>query len=345
MEVRRRPERRGAHRIDDKGKRQMKTKYKFVGLLLVLVLVAGESMAQAYPTKPIRIIVGFQPGGGTDVTARMVSPKLSENLGQPIIIENRPGAEARISNEYVAKAPPDGYTLLAGASGQMVFNPGLYPSLNYDPVKAFVPITLFNYDPLILAVHPSVPAKTLKEFVALAKSKPGELFHASSATNFHVSAELFNRVAGVKVVNVPYKGAAPAVSAAVSGETSMIIISIPPILSMLKAGKLRPLAITGEKRSRFFRDIPTALESGFAFEGVTWAGLFAPAGTPRPIIDRLYTAMLTVLKSDDMRERFISAGREPIEGQGMPPAEFEKFFLAELTRWTKAIKEFNVRGE
>jgi len=323
----------------------MKTKYKVCGLFLAAMLAVGGASAQSYPTKPIRMIVGFQPGGGTDVTARMVAPKLSEYLGQSIIIENKPGAEARIANEFVAKSAPDGYTLLAGASGQMVFNPGLYSNLGYDPVKAFVPITLFNYDPLVVAVHPSIPAHSMKELVALAKAKPGQVFHASSASAFSVATELFNKQAGVKIVNVPYKGAAPAVNAAMSGETSMIVISIPPIMTLLKAGKLRPLGITGAKRSRFFPDIPTVAETGYEFEGITWAGLFAPAGTPRPIIDKLYSGMSAVLKSDDMRARFIAAGREPIEGQGMPPAEFEKFFLAELNKWTKAIKEFNIRGE
>ncbi|MBI2319771.1 MAG: tripartite tricarboxylate transporter substrate binding protein [Betaproteobacteria bacterium] len=314
-------------------------------LTLALVVAAGAAAAQGYPAKPIRIIVGFQPGGGTDVTARMVAPKLSEQLGQPIIIENKPGADARISNEYVAKAAPDGYTLLAGASGQMVFNPGLYPSTGHDPLKAFVPITLFNYDPLVVAVHPSVPARSMKELVALAKSKPGELFHASSASAFFVATELFNKTAGVKIVNVRYKGAAPAVNAAVAGETSLLVLSIPPIMGHLKSGKLRPLGITGAKRSRFFPDIPTVAETGYEFDGITWAGLFAPAGTPQPVIDKLYSAMSAVLKSDEMQERFIRSGREPIEGQGMPPAEFEKFFRVELAKWTNAIKEFNIRGE
>ncbi|MBI4292510.1 MAG: tripartite tricarboxylate transporter substrate binding protein [Betaproteobacteria bacterium] len=321
----------------------MKTKQ--VVLSLALALAAGAVAAQSYPTKPIRMVVGFQPGGGTDVTARMVAPKLSEVLGQPIIIENKPGAEARIATDYVAKSAPDGYTLLAGASGQMVFNPALYPNSGYDPLKAFVPITLFNYDPLVVAVHPSVPARSMKELVALAKAKPGELFHASSASAFYVATELFNSTAGVKIVNVRYKGAAPAVNAAVAGETSLIVLSIPPIMAQLKSGKLRPLGITGAKRSRFFPDIPTVAEAGYEFDGITWAGLFAPAGTPQPIVEKLYTALTAVLKSDEMQERAIRSGREPIEGQGMPPAEFEKFFRAELNKWTKAIKQFNIRAE
>ena len=324
----------------------MKTAYRVLGLFLAfaLALACGESTAQSYPSRPIKLVVGFAPGGGTDVTARMVGPKLSEQLGQPVIVENKPGAEARIATEYVAKAAPDGYTLLAGASGQMVFNPGLFAPLPYDPVKDFIPITLFNYDPLVFAVHPSVPAHSLKELIALAKAKPGQVFHASSASAFHVAVELFKKQAGVDIVHVPYKGAAPAVNATVAGETSLILISIPPISGQLQSGKLRALAINSRERSRFLPDVPTGLESGMDYEGITWAGLFAPAGTPRPIIDKLYAAMSVVLKDNPMKERFVAQGREPTGGVGMPPAEFEIFFKAELAKWTKAIKDLNIRG-
>jgi len=325
----------------------MTTAYRILCLFLgfALALASGESTAQSYPSRPIKMVVGFAPGGGTDVTARMVAPKLSELLGQPIIVENKPGAEARIATEFVAKAPPDGYTLLAGASGQMVFNPGLFAPLPYDPEKAFVPITLFNYDPLVFAVHPSVPAHTLKELIALAKAKPGQVFHASSASAFHVAVELFKKQAGVDIVHVPYKGAAPAVNATVAGETSLILISIPPISGQLQSGKLRALAINGRERSRFLPDVPTGLESGMDYEGITWAGLFAPAGTPRPVIDKLYSAMSFVLKDNPMKERFVAQGREPTGGVGMPPAEFEIFFKAELAKWTKAIRDLNIRSK
>ncbi len=325
----------------------MKTARRVLGVFFAfaLALASGESMSQSYPNRPIKLIVGFLPGGGTDVTARLIGPKLSEQLGQPVIVENKPGAEARIATEYVAKAAPDGYTLLAGASGQMVFNPGLFAPLPYDPLKAFVPITLFNADSLVFAVHPSVPAHSLKELIALAKAKPGQIFHASSASAFQVAVELFKKQAGVDIVHVPYKGAAPAVTATVAGETSLILISIPPILGQLQSGKLRALAINSPERSRFLPDVPTGRESGMDFEGITWAGLFAPAGTPRPIIDRLYSAMSTILKDNAMKEHFISQGREPIGGVGMPPAEFEVFFKAELAKWTKAINDFNIRGK
>jgi len=323
----------------------MKATFKILGLFLALAFVfaSGESAAQSYPSKPIKIVVGFQPGGGTDVTARIVAPKLSELLGQPIIVENKPGAEARIATEFVAKAAPDGYTLLAGASGQMVFNPGLFDPLPYDPAKAFIPITLFNNDPLVIAVNPSVPVHSIKELVALAKAKPGQVFHASAASAFYVATEFFNKQAGVKIVNVPYKGAAPAVTAAVSGEASLILMSIPPLMAQMKAGKLRPIAITGDKRSRFLPEIPTVLESGLDFEGVTWAGLFAPAGTPNAIIDKIYGALAVVLKDESMKQRFTSMGQDTT-GMGMPPGEFAIFFQKELAKWTKAIKEMNVRG-
>lgn len=324
----------------------MNAAYKVVGMVMAfaLGLVSGVSTAQSYPSRPISFVVGFVPGGGTDVTARIIGKELAERLGQPVIVDNKPGAAAIIATEYVAKAAPDGYTLLAGASGQMVYNPGLYASLPYDPLKSFIPITLFNLDQLVFAVHPSVPATTIKEYVALAKSRPGALFYSSAATAFQVATEHFKKQAGVNVVYVPYKGAAPAVTAAVSGEVSLIVMSIPPILAQLRAGKLRALAINGPARSRFMPDIPTALESGMDFEGNTWSGLFAPAGTPRPIIDKLYRELSVVLGSDSMKERFAAMGQETA-GMGMPPAEFDAFFRAELAKWTKVTRDLNIRAD
>ena len=322
----------------------MKTGHKYLGLLLALVLAAGESAAQPYPSRPIRIVVGYAPGGGTDVNIRLIAPKLSEQFGQQVIIENKPGAAARIATEYVATSAPDGYTLLAGASGEMIFNVGLFPSMPYDHEKAFTPITLFNYDPMVFAVNPSLPAHSVKELIALGKAKPGQLFHASAASAFQVAVELFNREAGIKIVHVPYKGAAPAVTAAISGEASMIVLSIPPLMAHLKTGKLRPLVITGTKRSQFFPEIPTFLESGLDFESpVSWAGLFAPAGTPAAIIDRLYSAMYVAIKEKAMTERLHEMGRET-GTIGIPPEEFDIIFRKELAKWPKTIRELGIRG-
>ena len=323
----------------------MKTRFSLIGLLLALTLslAGGYSAAQSYPNRPIKILVGFAPGGGTDVTTRIVAAKLSDRIGQPVIVENKPGAQARIATEFVARAAPDGYTLLAGASGQMVFNPGLFDPLPYDHKNAFIPITLFNVDPLVFAVNPSLPVHTIKDLVALAKAKPGQLFHASAASAFFVALEFFNKQAGVKITQVRYKGAAPSVAATVSGETSLIVMSIPPINTQLKAGRLRPIAVTGEKRSPYLPEIPTVLEAGLSFEGITWAGLFAPAGTPSAVIDKLYGNLAVVLKDDALRKRFASIGQDA-SLMGMPPAEFEIFFKKQLAHWTKAIKDMGIKG-
>lgn len=321
----------------------MRTRFRMAGIFLALALVAGGCAAQAFPAKPVRIVVGYAPGGGTDVNIRMLAPKLSENLGQPVIIENKPGAAASIATEYVAKAPPDGYTLLAGASGEMIFNVGLF-ALPYDADKAFAPITLFNYDPMVLAVNPSIPANTIGELIALAKTRPGQLFHASAASAFHMTVELFNKEAGIKIVHVPYKGAAPALTAAVSGEASLIVLSIPPLAAYLKSGKLRALAINGARRSRFFPDIPTFLESGVDFEGVvSWAGVFAPAGTPSAIIDRLYGGLSAAIRDEAMTERLHAMGRDT-STIGIPPAEFDLIYRKELAKWPKAIRDLGIRG-
>ena len=324
----------------------MNRTYKMLGWIaaFALALAAGPSWADNYPSRPIKIVVGFKPGGGTDVTARIIAKALSQRLGQSVIVENKPGADAIIGTEYVAKAAPDGYTLLAGASGQMVYNPGLYSHLPYSTLKDFIPITLFNKDPMVIAINPSVPAHTLKQFIALAKAKPGKLFYSSAASAFHVATELFKRQAGVNIVYVPYKGAAPAVKAVVSGEVQMIVMSLPPILSQLKAGKLRALAITGAHRSPYMPDIPNVSESGIDFNGDTWAGLFAPAGTPHPIIDKLYSNLAAVLKEKSMKQLFTSEARDT-HGMGIPPAQFDGFVRTELTDWTKVIKEFNIHSD
>ena len=321
----------------------MKTTRKIVGLFFALVLGAGGALAQTYPSNPIKIIVSYQPGGGTDVNVRVLTPKLSEVLGRPIIVENRPGAAARLGPEFVAKAAPDGYTLLAGTSGEMVFNAGLFPSLRYDPDKDFAPITLINYDGMMFAVNPSFPPKSIKELIAIAKAKPDQVFHASAASAFQVAVEYFNKQAGVKIIHVPYKGAAPALTSAVSGETSLIVLSIPPLRPHLKSGKLRPLAFTGGKRSPFYPEVPTLKESGLDFEGVSWAGLFAPAGTPSAIIDKLYRALVTVFKDKEVNQRLTTMGRDT-STIGVTPAEFKAILQRDLAKWPGEIRGFGIKG-
>jgi len=325
----------------------MKAACKVLGLFLAfaLALACGESTAQSYPSKPIRFVVGYPPGGSSDILARIVSQKLADRLGQPVVVENRPGADSIIATEYVSKAAPDGYTLLVGGIGNMtILNPDLHDRrLAYDPVKDFIPITLFATDPLVFAVHPSVPATSIKELISLAKARPGALFYAAGAPPMQLAAEFFKKLAGVNIVHVPYKGTGPSVAAAVSREVPLVVVSIAPALAQLRAGKLRALAVTSLKRDSLLPDTPTMSESGLEFEGGIWIGLFAPAGTPSAAIDRFYSELSVILKSESLKEHFASLGYETSE-MGLSPAEFGAFFRAELAKWAKLTRDFNPRA-
>jgi tripartite-type tricarboxylate transporter receptor subunit TctC len=326
----------------------MKTAYKVLRVFLVfaLVLPCGESAAQSYPNKPIKLVVGYAPGGSTDILARIISPTLAERLGQPVVVENRPGAESIVAAEYMTKTAPDGYTIFVGGSA-MVFNSGLYTRLPYDPVRDFIPITMVISGSLVFAVHPSVPATSIKELIVLAKAKPGDLFYAAGAPVMRVAAELFKKQAGVNVVHVPYKGTGPAVTAAVAGEVQLVVLTIaPPVLAQLRAGKLRALAVTGLERSTFLPDIPTVSESGLDFEGglTMWVGLFAPAGTPGAIIDKFYSELSVMLKSESLKEHFASLGYETSE-TGLSPAQFGAFYRASLAKWPKMTRDLNISAD
>jgi tripartite-type tricarboxylate transporter receptor subunit TctC len=322
----------------------MRTAYKVFGLVLMLLLAWGEAAAQDYPSRPIRWIVGFAPGGGNDVLARIIAPKVAEQMGQQVIIENKTGADGRIAAEFVAKAAPDGYTIMSGASGQMVYNAGLFANLPYDPVKSFAPITMLGYTQLLFGVNPSVPVSTLKDFIALAKTKPGTMFYASASSPHYVAFELFKKQSGIDLGHIPYKGDAPAMMAVISGEVSAVSTGVGAALPQLQAGKIRPLAVTGSNRSQFLANVPTVKESGIDFEGVSWTGLYAPARTPRPILDQLYGAFSIVLKDPAMKERILGVGYETT-WNGIPPAEFAAFHTADLAKWTKVMKDLNIRPE
>jgi len=317
---------------------------RVIRLLLLLVLACGEATAQSYPSKPIRWIVGFAPGGGNDVLARVIAPKLSEQMRQQVIVENKTGAEGRIAAEFVAKAAPDGYTIMSGATGQMVYNVGLFANVPYDPIKSFAPITVLGYTQLLFGVNPSVPAATLKEFIALAKTKPGAMFFASASSPHYVAFELFKKQAGIDLGHVPYKGDAPAMMAVISGEVSAVSTGLGAALPQLQGGKFRALAVTGVSRSQFAPNIPTVKESGVEFEGVSWTGMFAPAATPQPILDQLYGAFSIILKDPLLKERIMGTGYET-NWNGMPPAEFAAFHKADLAKWTKVMKDLNIRPQ
>jgi len=322
----------------------MKASNKVLGLLLasVLMFACGGSAAQTYPTKPIRFIVGYPPGGGHDIVARTVSQPLSERLGQQILVEFKPGADSIIGAEYVAKSAADGYTLFIAGANVFLLHPGLQERLPYDPTKDFTPIIKLSSYRTVVAVHPSVPAKSMKELIALAKDKPGGLFYAWGAADFNVATELFKKQADVNIVAVRYKGTNPSVMAAVAGEVPIVAVSIGPSLGQLRAGKLRALAVSGTKRSPLLPDVPTMAESGLpeSFNLGFWTALVAPAGTPSAIIDKLYSGLSSVLKDDRVKERFLSVS---LEAEGMSGTEMSAALKVDIPKWTKIVKDLNIR--
>jgi tripartite-type tricarboxylate transporter receptor subunit TctC len=305
-------------------------------LAALALAVAPAAHAQSYPVKPIRLVVGFTPGGGVDINARLLSPKLHEYLGQNVIVENRPGAGTNIANEFVARSAPDGYTLLINTAA-IVINLSLYKKVNYE-AKDFVPVSMFSQSPNILTVHPSLPVKNVKDLVALAKAKPGAMNFSSagSGTTQHLTGELFKLRTGTKIVHVPYKGSAPSLTALLGGEVEMTFANIPAISSHVKSKRLRALANAGSKRANQMPDLPTLKESGInGVEVVVWYGIFAPAATPRETVSALSGAIAKAARSPDVRERLLGQGAEPV---GNTPEEFAKLYREELARWAEVVK-------
>lgn len=304
--------------------------------------VFAQGPAHGYPNKPIRLIVPVAPGGGTDFTARLIGQKLNEAWSQPVIVDNRPGAAGNIGVEIAAKAMPDGYTLVIPITSFSI-NPSLYSSLPFDTVKDFSPVVLVTSAPLLLVVNLSLQAKSVPELIALAKAKPGQLNFANSGsgTTAHLAGELFKRMAGLNIVSVAYKGGGPAIIALVGGEVQMYFSTIPAALTQVKAGRLRALAVTSSKRMPQVPDIPTVAESGLpGFEVVGWFGLFAPAGTPRPVIQKLNAELVKILDTPDTRQRLSGHGLIPGGGK---PEELGAFLKAEIAKWAKLIKEAGIR--
>ena len=301
--------------------------------------------AQDYPIRPIRLIVPWPPGGGVDIAARTIGPKISEKLGQPVVIDNRAGAAGMIGTELAARAPADGYTIMLASAGPNAIVPILMPKSPYDALRDFSEVSLFANTVYVMVVNPSLPARSIKELVALAKAKPGQLTIGSSgtATPAHISGELFKVAAGINVVPVFYKGAAAPVIEVMGGQITMAIETISPLLPHVKSGKLRALGVTASKRSTQLPDVPTIAESGYpGFEVINWYGVLAPAGTPRNAITRLHGAMTQVLKSGDTRERLISYGLEVVD---LTPEEYAAFRKADLKNWTKIAKDTNLHYE
>jgi len=307
-------------------------------LTSVAALLTGvPASAQQYPTRPIRLVVPFPPGGGTDTMARAIGPKLGEALGQQVVPENRGGAGANIGAEIAAKSPPDGYTLMLATITNAI-GASLYTRLNYDLVRDFAPITQLATTPHILVVHPSVPVKSVKEFIAFAKARPGELTYSSSGNGSaaHLAGELFNSLTGVKTVHVPYKGGGPSMIALVGGEVSLAFATMPSAINYVRAGRLRGLAVTTAKRSPSTPELPTLAETGVAgYEAGSWYGLSAPAGTPKEIIGRLHAETIKVVALPDVKERLFNTGFEVVTSS---PEQFGEFTRTEIQKWGKLVK-------
>ena len=311
---------------------------RIIFCVLAAALAAGSASAQQYPSRPVRLLVPSTPGGSVDTLSRTIGAKLSEKWGQQVVVDNRPGAGGVIAAETTAKAVPDGYTLLMCTVSSCATNVSLHKNLPYDPVKDFAPVTLVATQNLMLVVNPSIPAKSVKELIATAKANPGKYSFASagSGTGSHLSGELFKLLAGIDIFHVPYKGVAPALVDVISGQVAMNFPSILSGTPHMKSGKVRALGVTGSKRSAAVPDLPTMIEAGVkGYESATWYGVLAPAKTPKPIVTKLNSDVVAILRQPDVRDRISHDGAEPI---GNSPEEFGNYMKAEIAKWEKVIK-------
>jgi len=313
-------------------------------LLVFSGLIASMAWGQAdYPIKPIRMIVPFPPGGVTDIVARTVSVKLSAELGQPVVVENRAGASGAIGAELGARAAPDGYTLIMGNISTLGINPITFAKLGYDPVTSFDPISLVAVQPLLITVHPGVPAKNLAELVQLAKSQPGQLNYGTAGSSIHLAVEQFNSLAGIRMNHIAYKGRAPAITDLVGGQIQVLFDPFSSIYPLVAAGKIRALAVTTEKRAAAAPQLPTVAEQGYAgFDVSSWQGIVVPAGTPKPIIQRLYRGLVTVMASPEVKEKF---AQYSAFATASTPEQFAAYIKEELVRWQKVAQQAGVKPE
>ncbi|WP_441240728.1 Bug family tripartite tricarboxylate transporter substrate binding protein [Tardiphaga sp. 768_D3_N2_1] len=311
---------------------------------LAMFMPASGHAQATYPNKPIRIVVPFAPGGSTDVLARRLADKLAADWGQPVVVDNRPGAGGTLGADFVAKSAPDGYTLLAGVTGSNAIAQALYPKLSYDVIKDFAPLSVMVSAPLVLAVNPDVKAKTAAEFLALARSKPDALTFGSpgNGTSMHLTGEMYKQVAGVSMVHVPYRGSAAMLTDLMSGQIQSSFGDVLVLMPQIQAGTVRPLAVTSKTRHPMLPDVPTLDEAGLpGFEASSWQGLFAPAGTPPDIVEKLGAAVIKYMQSPDIKDFFASQG---FVVQGSTPAAFKAFVASEVQKWTPIVKNSGVQA-
>jgi tripartite-type tricarboxylate transporter receptor subunit TctC len=312
--------------------------------LTALLLTSVSSWSQTYPTKPIRWVVPSTPGDGSDVTGRLIADKIARDLGQAVVIDNKPGAGGVLGSDAVAKSPADGYTMIVGNAGSHGVNAGIYSKLPYDVVKDFVPVALICTTPNVMVVSPNTKAKTVAEWVALAKANPGKFNYASGGvgSSAHLSAELFKSMTGTEITHIPYKGSAPAVAALLADESQLMIGNLPPWSAQLKAGKVQALAVTTAKRHPSLPDVPALAESLPGFETVAWFGVLAPAGTPKSVVERMNTAINQALDQADVKARLATLSCDPAPGT---PETFAQRVNADVARWKKLASERNIRAD
>ena len=313
--------------------------------LAALICVSAPAWPQGYPAKPIRMVVAFSPGGASDVIARLVGARLSERWGQQVIVDNRPGAGGGIGAEHVARSAPDGYTLILGTSSEIVINPALNPKVGYDSARDFAPVIMIASIPLVLAVHPSMPVKTVRELVALAKARPKSINYATSGTGTatHLGVEMLQSAAGIDMVHVPYKGGPPGASDLVAGHVQAIMGTVSTVIPFAAGGRVRVLAVTGSKRAPSFPEAPTVAESGFpGYEVALWSGVLAPAATPQDVVNRLHAEITRILAAGDVRD---SLARQGADLDLKSPVEFRAYIVAELAKWAKVVKDAGIRPE
>jgi tripartite-type tricarboxylate transporter receptor subunit TctC len=315
-----------------------------IALLLCALLIGWNAVAQEpYPSRPVRFILPFPPGGGTDILGRLIAERLAAALGQPMVVENRGGAGGNVGAEAAARAAPDGYTLVLVAPS-LAISPSLYAKLNYDPVKDFAPISLVATVPNVMVTHPAVPAQTLQEFIAVARAKPGTLNFGSggNGTSNHLAGELFNIVTGAKLVHIPYKGVNLAMQDVISGQIHLVVIGIPAAAPHIKAGRLRALALIAPQRVPALPEVPTVAEAGLAdFEVTTWYGVLAPAGTPPAVIARLNSELAKIMHAPQVKERLAGMGTEP---RTSTPEEFAAYIKQEMSKWGDVIRKANLKA-
>ena len=312
---------------------------------LAALAISAAAQPQVYPAKPLRMIVAYPPGGGTDIVGRMLAQKLSESLGQSVVVENRGGASGNIGTELAARAAPDGYTILMGNVAPNAINVSLFKDLPFDPVADFAPVSLVASTPNILVVHPSTPARTVKEVIALAKAKPGTLNFASAGvgSSSHLAGELFRILARADIVHVPYKGAGPAMVDVLSGQVQLYFATMPAAMPHVKPGKLAPVAVTSARRSQALPDLPTVAESGVpGYEASTWYGVLAPARTPSAVVARLRGDIVKILADAALHARLADQGFDPV---GSSPEEFGAYIKSEILKWGKVIRDAGIRPE